>query len=126
MKRKKKNGNELSANRPDRTVLGKTVHVVVDRPLGSVHPERSNIVYGLNYGYIAGVTGGDGEEQDAYVFGVDEPIAEFDGVVAAIIHRLNDDEDKWVIVPTGYEISEEEIIEKTNFQEKYFKTEIIK
>ncbi|MCH5163117.1 MAG: inorganic pyrophosphatase [Clostridiales bacterium] len=109
-----------------RVALRRIVHVVIDRPLGSAHPEHSDIVYELNYGFVPDVMGGDGEAQDAYVLGVDEPISEFDGVVIAVIHRLDDNEDKWVVAPSGYQATDEEIIEKTMFQEKYFKTELIR
>lgn len=110
----------------DRSALHKEVHVVIDRPLGSTHPKHANIVYEVNYGYVPDVIGGDGEEQDVYVLGVDEPISEFDGVVVAIIHRRNDNENKWVVVPRGYEVSDEEIAAKTKFQEKYFETVIVR
>ena len=70
--------------------------------------------------------GGDGEPQDAYVLGVDEPVSEFDGVVVAIIHRLDDEEDKWVVAPQGVSLTDGEILEKTDFQERYFKTELIR
>ena len=46
-------------------VIGKQVTVVIDRPLGSRHPNHSDIVYPVNYGYIQGVLAADGEEQDA-------------------------------------------------------------
>ena len=108
------------------TALRRVVHVVVDRPLGSVHPEHDDIVYAVNYGFVPSAMGGDGEPQDAYILGVDEPISEFDGVVIAVIHRIDDDEDKWVVAPHGCEISDAEILEKTEFQEKYFKTELIR
>ena len=32
--------------------LGKEVKVVIDRPLGSIHPEHNNLYYMINYGYI--------------------------------------------------------------------------
>jgi inorganic pyrophosphatase len=41
----------------------------------------------VNYGYIDGIIAPDGEEQDAYVLGINEPIKEFTGTVIAIIHR---------------------------------------
>ena len=47
--------------------LGKPVHVVVDRPIGYRHGDT---VYPVNYGYIPGMIGGDGEEQDTYILGV--------------------------------------------------------
>lgn len=125
-RRKKHNVKPLSNVRPDRTALRRIVHVIVDRPLGSVHPEHEDIVYGVNYGFVPDAFGGDGEAQDAYILGVDEPITEFNGMVVAIIHRLNDNEDKWVVAPDGYDPTDDEIISKTGFQEKYFQTEIIR
>lgn len=101
-------------------MLGKTVRVIVDRPIGSHHPKHEDLVYEVNYGYVPGVVGGDGEEQDAYILGVDEPIDEFYGVVIAVIHRRNDNEEKWVVAREGACFTEEEIMMKVGFQEKYF------
>ena len=42
-------------------MLGKTVKVIVDRPKGSRHPKFENLIYEVNYGYIQGIYGGDGE-----------------------------------------------------------------
>ena len=70
-------------------VIGKTVTVTVDRPLGSVHPRHGDIRYPINYGYIAGVPTPDGEDQDAYILGVDRAIASFTGKVIAVIHRYD-------------------------------------
>ena len=106
-------------------MIGKTVKVVIDRPLGSYHPTHKDIYYPLNYGYIPGIIAPDGEEQDAYVLGVDRPIKEFTGRVIAIIHRFDDVEEKWVVAPENATFSKEEIEEKVKFQEKYFKHELI-
>lgn len=106
-------------------MLGKKVTVTVDRPLGSVHPKHKNIVYPLNYGYVNGVIAPDGEEQDVYIMGVDVPIKAFTGIVVAVIHRLNDAEDKWIVAPEGYTVTKEDIIKATYFQEKYFNIKII-
>jgi len=43
----------------------------------------------------------DGEEQDAYILGVEEPLNEFTGKIIAIIHRNDDIEEKWVGAPVG-------------------------
>lgn len=104
------------------------VSVKIDRPLGSRHPKHPDILYGVNYGYIPGVIGGDGEEQDAYVIGVSEPLEEFTGELVAIIHRENDNETKWVVAPAGVTPTPEEIRAAVDFQEKYFDTyiEVIK
>ncbi len=101
------------------------VKVTVDRPLGSHHPKFPDMVYPINYGYINGIIAGDGEEQDAYILGVEEPLTEFQGEVVAIIHRFDDCEDKWVVAPEGMYFTKEQIAEAVYFQEKYFKSEII-
>ncbi len=104
-------------------MLDKTVKVIVDRPLGSKHPEYGYI-YPVNYGYVEGVFADDGEEQDVYILGVDEPLTEFEGKVVAIVHRLNDNEDKWVVGPDGVNLSADEIRKMLRFQEQYFESEI--
>ena len=94
--------------------------VIVDRPAGTCHPKHHDLYYPLNYGYIPDLFAGDGEEQDAYILGVDEPLDDFEGELVAVIHRRNDNEDKWVIAPRGRRYSEAEIKEQVYFQEKYF------
>ena len=105
-------------------MIGSKVKVIIDRPLGTYHPKYRDIFYTVNYGYVEGFIAPDGEEQDAYVLGIDKPIEEFTGVVLAVIHRLNDVEDKWIVVPEGTSFTKEEIIKQVDFQEKYFKIEI--
>ncbi|MCH5152183.1 MAG: inorganic pyrophosphatase [Clostridiales bacterium] len=101
-------------------MIGKTVKVIVDRPLGSFHPERKDIYYPVNYGYVKGIIAPDGEEQDAYILGVNVPVKEFTGKVIAIIHREDDVEDKWIVAPENCCFTQEEIEQQVNFQEKYF------
>ena len=105
-------------------MIGKTVTVVVDRPLGSRHPKHEDIVYPVNYGYIPGIMAPDGEEQDAYILGVSQPVAAFQGRVIAIIHRFDDVEQKWVVAPEDASFTKEEIMAQVAFQEQYFHTEI--
>ena len=105
-------------------MIGKIVKVMVDRPLGSYHPKHKDIYYPINYGYIEGVIAPDGEEQDAYILGVNEPIKEFVGRIIAIIHRFDDVEEKWVVVPEDVSFTKDEIMQQVEFQEKYFKSEI--
>ena len=106
-------------------MIGKIVTVTVDRPLGSCHPKHPDIIYPVNYGYIEGIFAPDGEEQDAYILGIDVPVDAFTGRVIAIIHRRDDIEDKWVVAPEGMVFTKEEIKRLTHFQEQYFDTEII-
>lgn len=105
-------------------MLGKSVKVIVDRPLGSYHPKYKDIYYSVNYGYIEGVVALDGEEQDAYILGVNIAIKEFTGKVIAIIHRKNDIEDKLVVAPENIVLSKEEILQSVYFQEQFFEIEI--
>ncbi len=105
-------------------MLGKTVTVKIDRPMGSYHPEHKDIYYPVNYGYIEGIIAPDGEEQDAYLLGVNEPVGEYTGIVIAVIHRYDDVEEKWVVAPQGMKFTKEEIKAQTYFQEKYFKSEV--
>ena len=106
-------------------MIGKLVKVVIDRPLGSVHPNHKEMRYPVNYGYIEGIIAGDGEEQDAYILGVDDPLTTFEGAVIAVIHRKNDVEDKWVVAPQERAFSRSEILEAVNFQEQFYDIELI-
>ncbi len=100
------------------------VQVTVDRPIGTRHPKFEDTVYSLNYGYIDGVIGGDGEEQDVYIYGVDEPIATFCGELVAVIYRDDDNETKWVAAPKGAHPTVEEIRHAVDFQERHFESYI--
>jgi len=105
--------------------LGKEVEVVIDRPLGSKRPEY-NYIYPINYGYIPNTTSGDGDELDAFVLDEDKPWDKFKGVCVAVIHRTDDDDDKLIVVGQGRTLSDEEIEKQVEFQEKWFKHEIIR
>jgi len=106
-------------------IIGKNVTVIVDRKLGTYHPKHKKLFYPINYGYIEGIIAGDGEEQDAYILGVDEPVDTFEGKVIAVVHRYNDNEDKWIVAPNGMNFSKEEIEKAVYFQEQYFSSEIV-
>ena len=106
-------------------MIGATVTVLVDRPLGSAHPEYPDLIYPVNYGYVPGIMSPDGEEQDAYILGVDRPLKRFSGRVIAVIHRLDDVEDKWVVAPEGRSFSAAEIAAAVDFQERYFHSRIL-
>ena len=109
----------------DNAIIGTTVTVTVDRPLGSYHPEYKNMYYPVNYGYIEGIMAPDGEEQDAYILGLNEPVDKFIGKIIAIVHRKDDIEEKWVVVPDGMIFSKDEIRQQILFQEQYFDSEIV-
>lgn len=105
--------------------LNKNIKVTIDRKMGSKHPKHA-FIYPVNYGYVPNTISGDGEELDCYVLGVFEPLDEFEGKCIAIIHRLNDNDDKLIIVPYNKSFSNNEIEALTEFQERFFEHEIIR
>lgn len=123
MKFRTMNNNPVFLERKNlvRSFLGKTVEVVMDRPLGYVHQKEDyTLTYPINYGFIPDVIGGDGEELDVYLLGVDEPICRCTAKIIGIVHRENDTEDKLVAAPEGMVFTKEEIEEQIRFQEKYY------
>ena len=108
-----------------RTYLNKIVSVKIDRPIGSRHP-KYDYIYPVNYGYVPNTISGDGEELDCYVLGVFEPLKEFDGKCIALIHRVNDNDDKLIIVPEDREMDNKEIEALIEFQERFFKHQLIR
>ena len=102
-------------------LMGRYVHVVIDRPIGYLH---GDILYPVNYSYLPGVIAGDGEEQDAYILGVPEPVSAFDGMVIGVIRQLNDCEDKLVVAPEGMILRAAQIAEAVRFQERFFESTV--
>lgn len=103
--------------------LGRTVEVTVDRPLGSTHPDHPDLVYPVNYGFVAGTVAGDGEPVDAYVLGLDAPVPAATGTVVAVIERRDDVEDKLVVAATG-SWTADRIAEAVHFQERWFDSHV--
>ncbi|MBN1262823.1 MAG: inorganic pyrophosphatase [Candidatus Pacebacteria bacterium] len=103
-----------------RKYLGEKVSLVIDRPLGSKHPKHG-FVYQANYGYVSGTKAPDDEKIDAYFLGINKPVKKAQGKCIAIIHRLNDDDDKLVVVPLEKgNLTDEEIKRAVHFQEQWF------
>ena len=56
--------------------LGRLVEdsqVIIDRPRGSAHPRYPDLIYPLDYGYLAGTTSGDGSGIDVWMGSLDHP-----------------------------------------------------
>lgn len=120
-----RNGTTSSSLELAQTFLGQQVTVTMDRPLGSKHP-KYGFVYEVNYGYIADTPAPDGEDLDAYVLGVSEPVQVYEGLCIAIAHRHDNNDDKLIVVPEGLSLSDAEIMSIIYFQERWFKTEIVR
>ena len=113
---------ELAA---DGDVLGGSVIVTMDRPLGSRHPRHPDMLYPVNYGFVRGIPAPDGDWQDAYVLGVNRPLETFTGRIVAIVRRADDVEDKWVVCPEDYSPDAAAIMEQIRFQEQYFDSSLV-
>jgi inorganic pyrophosphatase len=103
--------------------VGRPVEVVIDRPLGSRHPD-GGFDYELNYGFVPGLIAPDGEELDAYVVGPTHPVDRFDGVVVAVVLREDDVEDK-LIVSDRTDWTHDELIAAVRFQERFFRSTVV-
>ncbi|MEJ2759325.1 MAG: inorganic diphosphatase [Anaerolineales bacterium] len=104
---------------PLRKFIGQVLTIQIDRPMGSHHPEHG-FIYPINYGYLPRELGGDGEPLDVYLLGVFEPVRSYTGVCIAILHRLDDDDDKLILCPPGKIYTGAQIRALTEFQERFF------
>ena len=104
-----------------REYQGKPVTVEIDRPIGFHHVTKGiHLHYTVNYGFLPGVIGGDGEGQDVYILGVTEPLKTFSGRIVGVVRRKDDNEDKFVAAPVGMSFTAAQILKEINFVEKYF------
>lgn len=106
--------------------IGKMVEAKIDRPMGTGHLEFPESIYPINYGYIPNTISGDGKELDCYILGVFEPVKTFKGKCIAVLHRVNDNDDKLIIAPEGKDYSDDAIRALTEFQERFFESIIIR
>ncbi len=77
-------------------MLGKYVRVNVTNAINTQN-ETEGFIYELNYGRVEGHSPA-GNEQFAYIMGIDHPVRNFDGRVIAIVTRRNG-EKVWVVAP---------------------------
>lgn len=103
--------------------LGREVHVVVDRPMGSRHP-TSGLRDELNHGFVPGLIAPDGEELDAYVLGPAGPVDSFAGQVIGVVLRRDDVEDKLVVAAAAGGDAES-IAAAIRFQEQFFDSVVV-
>jgi inorganic pyrophosphatase len=106
--------------------IGNEFEIIIDRKKGSHHPKYPDMIYPINYGYLPNTRSNDNEEIDCYLLGVDKPVERYKGVCIAIIKRIDDNDDKLIMVPKGVNYNNSEIEELIYFQEKYFNHTIIR
>ena len=106
-----------------RAYLGKAVNIIIDQGYGT---EYEGTVYEQNYGYVPNTIAPDGDGLDAYFIGPQEPLETAIGRCIAIIHRLDDDDDKLILVQGNTEMTDEEIEAAVHFREQYFSHVIVR
>jgi|ETNmetMinimDraft_11_1059920.scaffolds.fasta_scaffold308691_1 inorganic pyrophosphatase len=72
-----------------------TSELVIDRPKWSSHSRDASIIYRLDYGYLAGASGGDGNEIDVWRRTL--PVSHFDAVVCMVDPGKHDPEVKLLL-----------------------------
>ena len=75
--------------------------IVIDRPKGSPHPRDATVIYPLDYGYLKGTSGGDGDGID--VWRGSRPDGRFDAVVCTVDLGKRDAEVKLLLGCTAHE-----------------------
>lgn len=116
--------------------IGLKVTVVIDHPIGtqvrngSEYLDSLKIKYPINCGHVERSLSNlmdlstNLDRIKAYIVGVNKPMKEYTGIVVGIIHRLNGNEDIWVVAPEGFDASVEIIQSEIMFIEKYFNSVI--
>jgi inorganic pyrophosphatase len=87
--------------------LIKSSEIVIDRPKGTAHPRYPDLIFPLDYGYLKGTTGGDGDGIDVWIGTA--PHRKLTAIAATVDMTKRDSETKLIIGCTEAEIG---IIEK--------------
>ncbi len=84
--------------------LAQTSELVIDRPKGSRHPRYPQLVYPVDYGYLAGTTAGDGAGIDVWRGSLN--LSAIQGIAMTVDLTKRDAEIKLIIGCTPDEISQ--------------------
>ncbi|MGM9940698.1 MAG: GNAT family N-acetyltransferase [Bulleidia sp.] len=108
-----------------RSLLGKTVQIIVDQPYGSLDL-RTEGIRTCNVGYM--------KEEDvmedreiipAYVTGVHQPLETFTGVVIGLIYHKEDHLIRVIAAPHGMIIDRKQVISEIGMMEQYYESRMI-
>ncbi|MEE8806923.1 MAG: GNAT family N-acetyltransferase [Lactimicrobium sp.] len=90
--------------------LGRKYTVEIDQPYGSLHPYLPDLELACNAGYIL-LHGRNKQEiwQDACVYGPQEPLATFTGIVIGIIYRRDEEKTRWIL-SSGIQYDHQDVI----------------
>ncbi|MFP4286698.1 MAG: inorganic pyrophosphatase [Candidatus Izemoplasmataceae bacterium] len=104
-------------------LLGTEVQVIIDRPLGSKSPNHGTF-YPLNFGYVKNHFVRE-KPIKAYVIGEFEPLETYEGIIVAIVERINKPGTKVVVAKEKDQYTKEQIEALIEFRERYHQSNII-
>ncbi len=104
--------------------LSRPVTVTIDHPYGSFHPHVPDLLYPCNCGYAEGIGTLDGDFQDVYVYGPEEPLETFRGIVIAILYRREESGSKWIAASSA-DYDRQDVISTIGPLEQYADTRVI-
>lgn len=107
-----------------RRFIGQKVRLNFDYPAES--KDEKGVAYTINYGTVEGIKFQDGEPLRAYFMYVDVPLGAVTGFCVAIIDREMNEYPQLVVALEGDSVTDEEIREATNPQERYYNIQILR
>lgn len=103
----------------------RVVHVIIDKPKGTSDLDFKSITYPVDCGYVDNYyRQKDGTPLRCYILHNNNEENEIYGRIVAHVKRLNDIEDRYVVVPYNIKIRKKDIIEKIRFIEDYYEFKV--
>ena len=107
-------------------LIGKNITVQVDRPIGSKHPMNESMTYPINFGQTSDIKSELRKNVDVYVMGVDEPCDNFHGTCIAVVYPPRNKGFRLIVAPEGKRYNFHEMTAAVDFQERFFKSKILR
>lgn len=108
-----------------KSLLGKTVTVIVERPYGSLDL-RNEGELSVNCGYIQEeITMNDTDMKNACIVGVYQPVETFTGVVIGLVYHEEDSNIHAIVARNGELIDHDKVIQEIGMVEQYYHSRIV-
>jgi inorganic pyrophosphatase len=88
--------------------------LVLDRPRGTAHPRYPDLIFPLDYGYLAGTSGGDGQGIDVWRGSADH--TDLVAIVCTVDMKKRDAEYKLIVGATGDDLRTIEAFHSGRYQ----------
>ena len=96
------------------SLIDKEVNVIVDKPYGSLHSFYPDEIYTCNGGYVLI----DDDYYEAYVYGINEPVDDYQGKVIGIIYH--EDNSEYLIVSKDLNYDKNDVINTIAFEQQHY------